>query len=133
MKKLISLILVFCCLSSVASAAAQDDDVTPLYEHIAVIVVSLDISDYGYAKCTGTASLDPGYTADLTLELQEFDNGWNTIASQSGTGSGPQGVYVYLNRFVVHGTYRVQVTVEVTDSHGNFVERQVETSYVERY
>lgn len=144
MKKFLAMILALCSMFSIASAASISEsdgslstdikDVpTPYYQHIAVIVTSLDISKAGYATASGATSLDPGYNAKVLLELQEFDNGWRTIDSYSDSGSGPRGVKLHLQRFVPHGTYRAKMTITVTDSNGNYVETETATSYVERY
>mgnify|MGYP006939844032 CR=1 FL=1 len=107
MKRFVSIVLILCCVFSVSFAADQDDGVMPLYDHIALIIVS--------------------------LELQKLDNGWTTIDSYSGSGSGIEGVYVYLDRYVVHGTYRAKVTIDVTNSAGTVVETVTETSYLKTY
>ena len=133
MKRLVSIILILCCVFSVSSAVNQDDGIMPLYDHIALIIISLDINDSGYAESSGVASLDLGYNATLKLELQKLDDGWHTIDSYSGSGSGPEGVYVYLDRYVVHGTYRAKVTIDVTNSTGSVVETVTETSYIKTY
>nr|WP_295946105.1 hypothetical protein [uncultured Agathobaculum sp.] len=133
MKRFVSIVLILCCVFSVSFAADQDDGTMPLYDHIAYIIVSLDISDSGYAKSSGVVSLYPGYNVTLELELQKLDNGWTTIDSYTGSGSGPEGVYVYLDRYVVHGTYRAKVTIDVTNSAGSVVETVTETSYIKTY
>ena len=86
MKRFVSIVLILCCVFSVSFAADQDDGTMPLYDHIAYIIVSLDISDSGYAKSSGVVSLYPGYNVTLELELQKLDNGWTTIDSYTGSG-----------------------------------------------
>lgn len=98
MKKFLAMILALCSMFNIASAASISEsdgslstnikDVpTPYYQHIAVIVTSLDISKAGYATASGATSLDPRYNAKVLLEFQEFDNGWRTINSYSDSGS----------------------------------------------
>lgn len=133
MKKIVSIILVVCSIFYMASAAQPSDDVMPLYEHLTGMSASLEINSIGYANAQATATAEPGYNVRVTLELQQFDNGWTTISSYTSTGSGILGTKPYINRFVVHGTYQAKATAVVTDSYGNYVETQVATSYVVKY
>ena len=133
MKKIVSIILVVCSIFYMASAAQPSDDVMPLYEHLTGMSASLEINSIGYANAQATATAEPGYNVRVTLELQQFENGWTTNSSYTSTGSGILGTKPYINRFVVHGTYQAKATAVVTDSYGNYVETQVATSYVVKY
>lgn len=132
MKRLAAIVLVFCSVFSLASAA-ETDDVMPLYDYISGISTTLVISDLGYAEATGTATVYPGYNVDVTVELQQFNNGWTTLSSYTGSGSGPTGAIVYVKRFVSHGLYQAKVTVKVKNSRGTIIETQTETSSVKSY
>lgn len=133
MKKIVSIILVVCSIFCMASAAQPSDDVMPLYIHLTGMSASLEINSIGYASAQGTATAEPGYNVRVTLELQQFDNGWSTISSYTSSGSGVLGAKPYLNQFVVHGTYQAKVTAVVTDSQGNYIETQTALSKVVRY
>ena len=134
MKKLISMILAVCMTFCFASAAHQDDsEAMPLYLHLTNLSALVTISSSGYAEARATATTDPGYNVDVTLELQRLDDRWTTIYTQTGSGSGFIGTIVSIDRFVVHGTYQAKVTAVVTDANGKYVEPAITTSQVVRY
>lgn len=134
MKKMVSLILAVCMTFCVASAAHTDDSGTmPLYVHLTNLSALVAISPSGYAEARATATTDPGYNVEVTLELQRLGDKWTTIYTQTGSGSGYIGTIVSINRFVVHGTYQAKVTAVVTDANGNYVETATTTSQVARY
>lgn len=133
MKRFISFLLILCCVLPVSFAADTDDGVMPQYDHIAYVYVVLDINDSGFAQATTTVSLYPGYNVSVKLELQQLKNGWTTIDSYSGSGSGPAGAYVFLDRYVTPGAYRAKVTINVSNSAGAVVETVTEYSYIENY
>lgn len=128
--------IVFC------NALAADAETTPVYEEIdnsrfqqiTSMSAGLTISDSGYARCTGTVSLRPGYNVRATIALYEIGDGyWDLVHSWTSTGSGPLGVNESNGWWVVHGTYIVEVTAYVTDSAGNYVESPTVQSYIDIY
>ena len=134
MKKLVSTILAVCMMFCFASAAQTDNGgAMPLYERLTSLSALVRISSLGYAEARGSATTEPGYNVRVTLELQQFDDGWETIQSYTGNGSGVTATRVYIDRFVVHGTYQAKVTAVVTDANGNYVETATTTSQVVRY
>ena len=126
------------CLAPYSLAASEDEYkefeiVEPRYEVIAYISSSLEVSSSGRASCGAVATVLPGYTVDLTAELQQKEDGrWETIHDWETSGSGR--VSVSGPWYVMSGySYRLKVTVTVYDSNGNFVEAPVEYSKVEEY
>ena len=134
MKKLLSMILAVCMTFCFASAAQPDDSgAMPLYLHLTNLSALLAISPSGYAEARATATTDPGYKVEVTLELQRLGDSWTTIYTQTGSGSGIIGTIVSINKYVSHGTYQAKVTAEVTDAYGNYIETETTTSQVVRY
>ena len=128
--------IIFC------NAFAVDAETTPVYEEIdnsrfqqiTSMSAGLTISDSGYARCTGTVFLRPGYNVRATIALYEIGDGyWDLVHSWTHTGSGPIGVNESNGWWVVHGTYIVEVTAYVTDSAGNYVESPTIQSYIDIY
>lgn len=133
-KRFISFLLVLCCVLPISYAADGDDGVVPQYDHIVGIMMVLDISDSGLAQATSTVNLYPGYNVSATLELQKLNGTkWTSIDSVSDYGPGPVGVYIFLDKYVTHGTYRSKITCNVTNSAGAVVETVTEYSYIENY
>ena len=142
MKKVITTLAIAAVLMSClapGSLAANEDEykeveiVEPRYEVIAHISASLNISSSGRASCAAATTLLPGYTVELTAELQQKDGSrWETIRDWETSGSNR--VEVSGPWYVMPGySYRLKVTVTVYDSNGNFVEAPVEYSKVQEY
>lgn len=134
MKRVISALLILCCVMSVSYAADTDDGVMPQYDNIAYIVIAFDINDWGSAQATCSVTLYPGYNVSGTLEIQQLKgNTWTSIDSSYDYGTGPAGVTISLQKYVSHGTYRAKITCNVTNSAGSVVEKVTEYSYIVNY
>lgn len=142
MKKVITTLAIAAVLISCmapCSLAVNEDEykeveiVEPRYEVIAYISASLNISSSGRASCTASVTLLPGYTVDLTAELQQKDGSrWETIRDWEASGSNR--VSVSGPWYVMSGySYRLKVTATVYDSNGNFIEAPVEYSPTRDY
>lgn len=139
-KKILCILMTFCMIS--CSALAINADTSPIYEEsgdarfekITSMSAGLNISDTGYARCTGTVFLRPGYNVQATITLSELVDGqWEYVHSWTATGSGPAGVNESNGWWVDHGTYIVEVTAYVTDSAGNYIESPTVQSYIDIY
>ena len=123
MKRVISALLILCCVMSVSYAADTDDGVMPQYDN-----------DWGSAQATCSVTLYPGYNVSGTLEIQQLKgNTWTSIDSSYDYGTGPAGVTISLQKYVSHGTYRAKITCNVTNSAGSVVEKVTEYSYIVNY
>ena len=136
-KKILCVLMAFCMLS--CSALAINADTSSIYEEsgdarfekIMSMSAGLTISGTGYARCTGTAFLRPGYNVRVTIALSELVDGhWELVHSWTHIGSGPTGVNASNGWWVDHGTYIVEVTAYVTDSAGNYIESPTVQSYI---
>ena len=137
-KRLLSLVAVILIAASMSSlpvsAFAQEvepiepvDPVEP-YVDLIMIAASCNISSSGLASCYGYAeTATTSYTVYLTLELQRYNNGWNTIKTWSTHGT--RYAELSKNRYVSSGYYyRVVATATVYTSSGNYVESASATS-----
>lgn len=108
------LLLVGALMANFATAQA----VELRYAGVSRISSTLNISSSGAASCSGQAIIRSGYTADLTVELQQDGT---TIKTWTDSGSGTLsagGTY-----YVTSGhDYIVVTTATVYDSNGNYVE-----------
>lgn len=139
-KKIVCTLIAVCMLS--CSAPAVEAETLPVYdepdgarfEQIIVMTAGLTISDTGYATCSGSVFLRPGYNVRATIALSELVDGhWELVHSWTATGSGPEGVNESNGWWVDHGTYIVEVTAYVTDSAGNYIESPTVQSYIDIY
>lgn len=110
-RSLFAMVMVVSILSaSYATAlAASPTQIEPRYTGIFGLTSGLKISSNGAASCSGTAVVQSGYTADLTVELKRDGT---TIRTWTDSGSGALsagGTY-----FVTPGhDYVVTTTVDV--------------------
>ena len=129
-KRILSTLLVLCMalslMSSVAFAAGSSnpEERSARYTAIQRISAKLTIDSWGKASCVATIRLDDGYTADVTMELQQYYvNRWLPVKSWSDSG-GPV-IEMIKTYYVESGyDYQVVVTVDVYDSNGRFVESE---------
>lgn len=137
-KRMISTLLVLCMALSLMSSVAFATEASNLeersarYTAIQSISTKLTIDRWGKASCVATVKLEDGYTADVTMELQQYYVGWITIKSWSDSG-GPI-IEMIKTYYVESGyDYSVVVTVDVYDSNGRFVESESVISETESY
>lgn len=128
--RVLGIVVAFCMLVSVASAAVQ-----PRYQSICTFTANIDISSSGRATCYGKVmTWDTTDVVDLTLELQRttYNGTWTTI--KTWTNSGSSVVSVDKDWYVASGYYyRVAVTAELSTSDGEFIEGVTEYSTVVQY
>ena len=132
MKKLIcfclSLFLLFTSAipASVADASSLGSEnlISPNFTYIWSISAGLGISSSGKAHYSGSIDASSNsYTVALTVSLQKStSNGWTTVKSWSGSGSGQCGLIVEGYYYVDNGTYRVCSSAKVYKSTGLLLE-----------
>ena len=130
MKKKLFCILLALCMSFGNALAfdtesiwvSADENVTR-FEQIGFMSPGLTISSSGYATCSCTVSLNPGYNVRTTTTLYKLVNGrWDDVHSWTHSGSGIVGVNVDDGWWVTSGTFMVEITAYVTDSSGHHIE-----------
>ena len=141
MKRFISFALCFVLVISLsvigASAyniGADAELISPRYEVISNVYISLDISSSGKASCYADVNTSPAYSCDLTVELQEKSgSSWTTIKTWTATDDGTGYTYVDGTWYVLPGAYQLKVTIEVYNSRGVLVEDPIEYSDTRYY
>lgn len=141
MKRFVAIVLcVIIAMSFTVIGVAADDTgpsaglISPMYEVISNIYISLDISSSGKASCFADVNTSPAYSCDLTVELQERSgSSWTTIKTWTATDDGTGYTYVDGIWYVTPGAYRLKVTAEITNSSGRLVEDPVEYSNTRYY
>lgn len=118
LRRVLCLLLAAVMLTSGIGVFA--DDIAPCYTGTASISSNLSISSAGKATCTGAIRLYASYTANMTVKLQRYTNGyWSTVQSWSGDGVST----ISKSYYVTSGYYyRVVTAASVYDSSGNYVE-----------
>lgn len=112
--------------SGIESASTKSGIMSPQFTAILSMSAGLSISSSGKATCAGsvTPSSDT-YTADMTVSLEKStSNGWSTIKSWTGSGTGYVGVAIEAYYYVTSGTYRVCTTVNIYNSSGTLLETE---------
>lgn len=118
-RSVLALVLV---LGVLAASVATVYAVQPRYTGISSISANIGISSSGAATCKGTVDVDPGYTADLKVELRQ-----DGITIKTWTESGSGTIRISQVRYVTSGhNYIVKATATVYDGNG----KVVETPYV---
>lgn len=129
-----TLLMILLCLAMVMPISALSDAsaVAPRYQVVSKFEASLVISSNGFATCTGKSSVVPGYTADVTMELQQNKDGaWKTIKTWTDSG---RIVSLCQNWYVASGyNYRVRVSADALSSSGEVIEKPEVFSAIQHY
>lgn len=101
--------------------------VEPRYVGLWELSASLSISDSGKATCGGSCKIRLGYSADLTIELeQRTGSTWETICTWTEDGAKS---FFEKTVYVVSGyDYRLTVSADVYNSSGTIIESSVVNS-----
>lgn len=135
MKRIISAgLLVFMVMLSVLPVYASGDErvssesgiISPQFTAILSMSAGLSIDSSGKATCSGSVTpSDNTYTVNMTVSLEKStSNGWSTIKSWSGSGTGYAGVAIEAYYYVTSGTYRVCTTAKIYNSSGTLLETE---------
>ena len=110
------------CVSSAVGAKAPDSGSIISPQNIAVTTTDsqLTLGSYGELSCYGTTQVQSGYTAEVIVELQQFNGGWGTI--QTWSKKGGRSAMVNVNHYVIKGSYRLKLTHNAYNSSGTLVE-----------
>ena len=121
------LAMVLCLSMAVLPAAAahvsepDDPEPSPRYTGLWDAYVGLDIDSNGRSTSTGEVTTYSGYTADVTMELQQKDGSrWEEVRTWTDVG---EEVYLDKDWYVASGyEYRVELSIEVSNSSGRVVD-----------
>ena len=126
--RLSKLLAVILCLSMAVlpAAAAHESEAaelepSPRYTGLSTAYVDLTISSSGRSTSTGEVNTRSGYTADVTMELQQKDGSrWEEVRTWTDVGAD---VYLEKDWYVASGyEYRVELSIEVSNSSGRVVD-----------
>lgn len=129
MKKVICLLMACAALASVVPANAiyvdeepSSGEVVPFYIGTILATASLSIDADGNATCSGRVRLVNGYTAAVTLSIQQKINGkWIIQKSWSERGEGD--ITLSKSYSASSGfSYQTIITAKVYNSEGVYVE-----------
>lgn len=92
------------------------------YEAIIDCRCEIESKQGGLMECSAYGRVDAGCEAELTLELQRYDDGWDSVISWSGNGE--EIAAVSKSRYVERGyQYRVKLVCSVYGDDGEFIEK----------
>lgn len=112
------LLLLFALTTVRVEAVAKETEITPRYNGVSSLAASLDISKSGCASCYGYVKTLDGYTATLTVDLQQDGD-----SIKSWTASGTKAFDILKEYWVATGfDYQVVVTATVKNSSGRIVD-----------
>lgn len=140
-KKLITLLSLVSAFSCHANTFAEESNtqttgnigniVAPYSIAITYISAELELGSFGGFSCYGCTEVQGQYTAGVTVELQYYDGGWDTIADWSHKAyyAEVDSTYYVSER----GEYRIKVTHKAYNSSGSVVETMTSYSDVIEY
>ena len=126
---------------SVAVAAEQKNSIdagkasasiSPFFMAITVCENNLILNSGGRLTCEGKTEVQYGYIAGLTIELQQYDEQWNTIKTWDASDS----LFVSLSKdwYVMSGyQYRLKVTHTAMESDSTVIETSISYSETVTY
>ncbi len=128
-KRILCMLMAVVLLTSGINVFAGE--VSPRYTGTSTIVTDLSISSTGKATCAGTVVLYSGYTATLTMKLQQYNGSyWTTIQTWSTSDSKSLSKFYYVSSGY---SYRVVTSAKVYNSSGTYVETPSVTSATKSY
>lgn len=128
-KKIAILMATAMCLSianmtvSAKEPIITDDSsiISPLNIAITSTKNSLTLGSLGKLTCYGQTDVQYGYNAGVTVELQQYSDGWNTIKTWSDSNS--NSAVVDQEWYVNKGySYRLKLTHKAYNSDWNTIE-----------
>lgn len=140
MKKVICLLMACAALTSVVPAnamyveeTAAPAEIVPFYVGTILASASLSIDANGNATCSGRIRLVNGYTATVTMTIQQKINGdWEV--QKSWSASGKTDITLSKSYTVSSGySYQTVLTARVYNSEGVYVETVTASSAVVSY
>lgn len=110
----------------------DNEVVMPMNVAITLTSNNLELGSAGKLTCEGRTDVQSGYTAGVTMELQQYDAGWRTIKTWSN--STLRSVALEETHYVSSGhSYRLKLTHTAYNSSGTLVETITKYSDVVYY
>lgn len=142
---LLCLSLIFSVLSPLATFASSPETSAPVIEepepdpyfYIDSIFITFRINSSGKSTDYCSAYIPDtsrNYTLTMRLQKQNSDGTWNTANPvKTWSTSGNDTVYLDKEWYVLHGTYRLSVTIDVYNAQGLLCESVTEYSHTVTY
>lgn len=143
LKKVVAVMVVGVIFFSGSSALASNQNLSPgmdespesVSPHFIAIIKywnNLTLNAGGRLTCEGETQVQYGYKAGINMELQQYNNGWNTIKTWSG--SDLDVIYLSRDRYVESGhSYRLKLTHRALDDNDTVIETFVSHSKIVTY
>ncbi len=127
-------ILALTAVMTLICSSALALEIMPRYDYTRSITCGFAL-EKGIAACSGTVEPDKNeYSTNLTVRLQEYSDGWSTIATWSGSAGAGRIASAGGTKSVKSGVdYRVVVSGTIKDADGNVVERPSKISATKSY
>ena len=133
--RLLSLLLAVILIASAIPVLAASSDIAPYrYDYVSSCSISLNISSRGRATCTSDISLRRGVNAEMTVTLYKSTNkrNWDYVTSWDTSGS--SSLVLEKNYYVMSGYYyKAELSADVYNSSGSFLENVTSTSSIKYY
>ena len=114
---------------------AASSDIAPYrYDYVSSCAASLNITNRGLATCYGDISLRRGVNAEMTVTLYKTTDkrNWDYVTSWEVSGSSM--LVLEKNYYVMSGYYyKAELSADVYNSSGNFLENVTSTSSIKYY
>lgn len=141
-KVVVSVMVVLICLSGISVSAAEQKNaidsgkvnapISPYFLAITRCENNLILNSGGRLTCEGKTEVQYGYIAGLTIELQQYDEQWNTIKTWDASDS----LFVSLSKdwYVMSGyQYRLKLTHTAMESDLTVIETSISYSETVTY
>lgn len=132
---LLSLLLAIILIASVVPVQAASSDIAPYrYDYVSSCAASLNITNRGLATCYGDISLRRGVNAEMTVTLYKSTDkrNWDYVTSWEVSGSSM--LVLEKNYYVMSGYYyKAELSADVYNSNGSFLENVTSTSSIKYY
>ena len=133
--RFLSLLLAVILIASAIPVQAASSDIAPYrYDYVSSCSIFLNISSRGLATCTSDISLRRGVNAEMTVTLYKSTNkrNWDYVTSWDTSGS--SSLVLEKSYYVMSGYYyKAELSVDVYNSSGSFLENVTSTSSIKYY
>ena len=133
--RLLALLLAVILIASVVPVQAASSDIAPYrYDYVSSCAASLNITNRGLATCYGDISLRRGVNAEMTFTLYKSADkrNWDYVTSWDTSGSSI--LMIEKNYYVMSGYYyKAELSADVYNSSGSFLENVTSTSSIKYY
>ena len=133
--RLLALLLAVILIASVVPVQAASSDIAPYrYDYVSSCAASLNITNRGLATCYGDISLRRDVNAEMTVTLYKSADkrNWDYVTSWDTSGSSI--LMIEKNYYVMSGYYyKAELSADVYNSSGSFLENVTSTSSIKYY